>query len=520
MTGLPSSWQDVQIIEVLENNDNGRPFQQGWSPQCESFPAAEGAWGVLKTTAIQHGEFWPHENKALPASLEPRPQTEVKAGDVLMTCAGPRNRCGVACLVEATPARLMMSGKMYRFRPHPKALHPKYLAYLIRRQETQLEIDRMKTGINDSGLNLTHDRFSQLRIPLPPLPEQHRIVAKIEELFSELDAGTASLTRARAQLKTYRQALLKAAFEGKLTAPWRAANPDKLESQETLLSRIRKERDARYAAALDDWQTALSEWRAGGELGRKPGKPPRPEWPEDIDFGDLTSLPFGWTYAPFEKLAYSIRNGISDKPDETGSLPIFRISAVRPMAFDMADYRFLKASDDYDAFLLKPGDLVFTRYNGSRAYVGVAAVYRGDGTHVYPDKLIRCEVASKRMDAGFLEKAVNCGESRAFIESRIRTTAGQAGISGADLKALPVPICGPDEQAEINRILDAQLSQILNMDGEITTALTRITALRQSILKKAFSGQLVQQDPADEPASALLARLTETTPKPRRKTKP
>ena len=187
MSELPSSWQEVEILEVLAPNGNGKPFQQGWSPQCERFPAPEGAWGVLKTTAIQHGAFWPHENKALPEHLEPRPQIEVKIGDVVMTCAGPRSRCGVACLVEHTRPRLMLSGKMYRFRPHPDGLSPKYLAYLIQRHETQLEIDRMKTGINDSGLNLTHDRFSGLRVPLAPLREQHRIVAKIEELFSELD---------------------------------------------------------------------------------------------------------------------------------------------------------------------------------------------------------------------------------------------------------------------------------------------------------------------------------------------
>ena len=82
MSELPASWQEVEIVEVLAPNENGKPFQQGWSPQCERFPAPEEAWGVLKTTAIQHGEFWPHENKALPGHLEPRPQIEVKAGDV------------------------------------------------------------------------------------------------------------------------------------------------------------------------------------------------------------------------------------------------------------------------------------------------------------------------------------------------------------------------------------------------------------------------------------------------------
>lgn len=177
------------------------------------------------------------------------------------------------------------------------------------------------------------------------------------------------------------------------------------------------------------------------------------------------------------------------------------------MAFDMADYRHIQSLAEYDDYRLRQGDLVFTRYNGSRSYVGVSAVYRGDGDHVYPDKLIRCDIASERINPDYLEKATNCGESRAFIEKRIRTTAGQAGISGGDLKAMPVPICGPDEQRQLNQVLDAQLSQIGHMDDEVDTALAKTNALRQSILKQAFSGQLVPQDPADEPAAALLARI-------------
>jgi type I restriction enzyme S subunit len=154
MSKFPSVWTQVLISEVLDLNENGKPFQQGWSPQCHSHPAPEGSWGALKTTAIQHGEFWPHENKAIPDHLEPRPHIEVKPGDLLMTCAGPRNRCGVACLVERTPPRLMMSGKMYRFRPNQKVMHAKYLMYFLLTHSTTQKIDRMKTGISDSGLNI------------------------------------------------------------------------------------------------------------------------------------------------------------------------------------------------------------------------------------------------------------------------------------------------------------------------------------------------------------------------------
>ena len=400
-------------------------------------------------------------------------------------------------------------------RPFFDITSSKFIYYFL----ASVKRDLVRAGKGGAQPNISQGLIRDWPLALPPLPEQHRIVAKIEALFSELDAGQDSLTRAQAQLKLYRQSLLKAAFQGRLTADWRKANPDKLEPPETLLARIRLERDARYKQALDNWQTALTDWRAGGEVGRKPAKPKRPDWPEDQDFSDLEPLPHGWAYCAFQGLAYAIRNGISKKPDETGDLKIFRISAVRPMFFDMTDFRHLKASPEFEEFRLRAGDLVFTRYNGSRAYVGVAAIYRGDGSHVYPDKLIRCDVGSAALDPDFLEKAVNCGEPRAFIEKRIRTTAGQAGISGGDLKAMPVPVCSPGEQAELNAILDAKLSQINAMDAEITTALAKLSALRQSILKKAFSGQLVPQDPADEPAAALLSRLRDAAPKekPRRK---
>ena len=391
MTKLPESWAEVEIAEVLAPNENGRPFQQGWSPQCESHPAEAMQWGVLKTTAIQHGEFWAHENKALPASLEPRPQVEVRVGDVLMTCAGPRNRCGVACLVEATPPRLMMSGKMYRFRPQPKALQPKYLAYLIRRRDTQLEIDRMKTGISDSGLNLTHDKFAQLRVPLPPLPEQHRIVQKIEALFSELDAGEASLTRARSQLALYRQSLLKSAFQGKLTADWRAANPDKLEPPETLLSRIRTERDTRYKQALDVWQTSLAEWRAGGEVGRKPGKP---SFPRDFrkDLKDieiaLHDLPHGWAWGRLGYCTCGVEYGTSAKSADAGSIPVIRMGNLQRGRIDWADLVFTSDSYEIEKYALIDGDILFNRTN-SPELVGKTAIYRGERPALFAGYLVR-----------------------------------------------------------------------------------------------------------------------------------
>ncbi len=490
MTTLPKSWVTRSLGQTFRIVGGGTPSTKDASLWGDDYP-----W---VTSADIYGV------------REIRPTRSVSRKGVLKSATNVVPRDSLLVVTRVGLGKIAVADSEICFSQDIQALteKPDYISTAYTLHFLSAELGRLKfqgRGTTISGL--TKKQLDEIALPIPPLPEQHRIVARIEELFSELDASVESLTRARALLGLYRQSLLKAAFQGKLTADWRAANPDKLEPPETLLSRIRKDRETRYAKALDDWQSALSDWRNKGEKGRKPQKPQRPEWNDDAGFEELAPLPDGWAYCLFGNIAYSIRNGISEKPSADGDLKIFRISAVRPMAFDLNDFRHLHASEDFDQFRLRMGDLVFTRYNGSRPFVGVAAVYRGDESHVYPDKLIRSDVQSSLLDAGYLEKAVNCGEPRAFIESQIRTTAGQAGISGGDLKVMPVPVCGPAEQSVLNDILDARLSQILAMEAEITAALTRIAALRQSILKRAFSGRLVPQDPNDEPASALLARL-------------
>lgn len=215
---ITGEWRELPIEQILATNSKGVIIGQGWSPQCEKEPSkSEDEWGVLKTTAIQPGYFLQEENKKLPTDLEPKPQHEVKNGDLLITCAGPRNRCGIACLVRKTRRRLMISGKMYRFRINEQIAKPEFIEAFLLSQRAWKEIDKMKTGISESGLNLTHSRFKQLIIPIPSINDQAAIVSKIEELFSELDKAIENLRLAQQQSKTYRQSVLKWAFEGRFT---------------------------------------------------------------------------------------------------------------------------------------------------------------------------------------------------------------------------------------------------------------------------------------------------------------
>ena len=214
---LPSRWKIEQLGDILAPLSDGRTIHQGWSPQAERVPSeADDVWGVLKTTAVQPGQFDPAHNKRLPDSLEPRPKLEVEVGDLLMTSAGPRARCGVTCLVRQSRPRLMISGKMYRFRVNESVADPKYVEAFLQSPEAERDIDAIKTGISDSGLNLTQARFRKLTIPIAPLDEQRLIVEAIESHLSHLDAGVESLQRAKRNVERMRASILQAAVNGRL----------------------------------------------------------------------------------------------------------------------------------------------------------------------------------------------------------------------------------------------------------------------------------------------------------------
>lgn len=403
---------------------------------------------------------------------------------------------------------------MRAFVPAPE-ISARFIAWQLLANQREILGKCSKDGTTVASIEAV--ALASFPLALPPVAEQHRIVAKIEELFSELDQGVASLKTAREQLKVYRQSLLKNAFEGKLTAAWRAAHRDQLETATALQQRIAHERQTRYQQQLADWQTA-------GQPGPKP-KPPKPLPPLTAEeLAELPELPAGWGWVKYGDLCSLVRNGISAKPEGDSGTPIFRISAVRPMFFDMADIRHIdNSSGEFDSYGLQRGDIVFTRYNGSRQYVGVCAEYRSDEKRLFPDKLVQTRVFSKLLLTSFLEKALNSGASRAFVESKIRTTAGQSGVSGEDIKNIPVPVCCFDEQLAIVEELESKLSEADQLDQTLATALQQADALRQSILKKAFSGQLEKQDKNEEPAAALLERIRAgksngmSTPRNRRK---
>ena len=158
---------------------------QGWSPKCEKENIInDDEWAVIKTTAVQACKFIYQENKKLPNTIIPREKHEIKEGDILITRAGPKNRCGICCMVKETKKRLLNCDKVYRIKVNPTIILPQYLEYVLNSPDFLQKINLCKTGGNDSGLNLTQERFLNIKIPVPDLKTQKIIIENIQAKIS------------------------------------------------------------------------------------------------------------------------------------------------------------------------------------------------------------------------------------------------------------------------------------------------------------------------------------------------
>ncbi len=339
-------------------------------------------------------------------------------------------------------------------------------------------------------------KLEAIEFPLAPLPEQQRIVAAIEQQFSRLDAGVAALRQAKEKLKRYRAAVLKAAVEGKLTETWRVEHPV-TEPASKLLECILAERRAKWEADL----------RAKGKDSAKV----RYVEPEGPDVESLPELPEGWRWATVEQVTSRSEYGTSIKCDYTAKgIPVLRIPNIAAGEIDLSDmkYSVQPLAIDQDS-ALQSGDILVCRTNGSVSLIGKAALVRVplEPYHTFASYLLRFRLFEASILPRWLHLFVSSSQGRAFIESNAASSAGQHNISLTLMYSMRFPVPPLAEQEQIVSEVEQRLSIVSQLEATVEANLKRAERLRQSILKEAFAGRLVPQDPNDEPASVLLQRI-------------
>lgn len=368
---------------------------------------------VIRITNVKKGYVIDEEPQFYPLETQEELKKYIlKKGDLLISLTGNVGRVGILS-EELLPAALNQRVGCLRVKDKNR-VSLQYLFHLLNTNSFEKDCINSSKGIAQK--NMSTEWLKEYEINLPPLPTQRAIVTRIETLFAELDKAVQHLRTAQQQLKTYRQAVLKAAFEG-------------CENAEKHL------------------------------------------------FGELMA---------------DVRNGYGAKPTDCGTNKLLRISSVRAMNLNLDDFRFNNSSFD-ERDIIQENDLLFTRYNGSVDLVGVCAyVPELYDTYAYPDKIIRCRPkVCNTFHSKFLQYYINQGKAREFVRSKIKTTSGQNGISGSDIKKIEIPLPPLSEQQRIVAEIESRLSQATASETYIENALQQAEALRQSILKKAFSGDLV-----------------------------
>lgn len=476
LLGKHAAWERVPLTQVA-NILNGAPFDSS------SF-SNEAGMPLVRIRDVLTGRTNTYYNGAYDEMFL------VKTGDLLVGMDGDFNSNFWGSQTA------LLNQRVCKITPDVAFYDKKFLAYALPGYLSAINKNTSSITVK----HLSSKTIGDIGLPLPPRAEQTRIVTKLEELLTDLDAGVAELKAAQKKLAQYRQSLLKAAVEGALTAQWREGNPA-TESGAQLLERILQERRTRWEAKQ------LAKF---AEQGKTPPKEWQKKYPEPVqpDTSDLPQLPEGWVWATIDQLTIEQRYGSSAKTNEDNNgIAVLRMGNIQEGRLDYSNLKYLpKSHNEFPSLFLKDGDLLFNRTN-SPELVGKTAIYRSELTPCsFASYLISVRLAPNIIPE-FVSSFINSVYGRHWVKSVAVQQVGQANVNGSKLAALTIPLPPAREQIELIELLMEKIAGTFEQTRNIELSIKQSTAQRQNILRAAFAGQLVPQDPNDEPASVLLERI-------------
>jgi type I restriction enzyme S subunit len=480
MRELPKGWAPCALDECCTVISGQSPRGETYNDEGIGLPFYQG-----KT---EFNDLYP-----VPRKWCTEPTKLAEDGDILISVrapVGPTNLANETCCIGRGLAAL---------RPF-RGVETRFVLYQMRATEQQLA--SVATGSTFSAVS--SQQLKEHRVVLAPSYEQPRIVAEIEKQFTRLDAATTALKRVQDNLKRYRASVLKAACDGRLVpteAELARQEGRNYEPADKLLQRILRERRARWEA------DTLAKMQASGKVSNNRGRSSKYEEPISAPKGKLPSLPDGWAWTNLSELKqFSIYGPRFSSDDYTqDGIVVLRTTDISASGrVNLATAPRLQLTDaEWKKYQLMPGDLVFTR---TGATVGKLALFDDEVQAIPGAYLIHYRLIFKEILPWYVYRffQTEMGQSALLKGTR---GIGQPNLNAPTIESVPIPLPPLDEQRRIVEALDEVINLQSRQTAAVETAQCRAGRLKQAVLRSAFTGQLVPQDPSDEPASILLERI-------------
>lgn len=421
-----------------------------------TFPASskvheptDGYVACLRTSHIQEKLLW-NNIYYIPSSYVKGTDRLAKRNDILMSMANSSNLVGKVCIKE-TDREACFGAFLSAIRS--EVVSHAYVYYFLKSSTAQQSL-RSSASQTVNIANISVAALENLLFPLAPLSEQTRIAANLDKLMAQVDTLKTRIDSIPALLKRFRQSVLTAAVSGRLTEEWRAKNGTRIEVK---------------------------------------------------DSTGQTSEKFAWPMVRLGDVALDFSYGSSAKSQRAGDIPVLRMGNIQGGRLVWDDLVFSSNPEELKKYSLQVGDVLFNRTN-SPELVGKTATYKGEQPAIYAGYLIRVR-CSERLIPDFLNYCLNSPQGKDYCWQVKTDGVSQSNINAKKLADFRFGLPSTEEQTEIVRCVDQLFSFADRLEARISDARIRIDRLTQSILAKALRGDLVPQDPNDEPADMLLDRI-------------
>jgi len=472
---LPENWVWTTLGEVFNWGSGGTPKRTNPAYYDGDIP-----WLIIRD--LNDGPVGDSATKINEEGLNNSSAKWVEPGSVLVAMYGSIGKLGIATERLTTNQAIAFT--------KPEGNDAKYLFYYLMLSRSAL----LQQGKGIAQKNISQTVLKAFPFPLAPLEQQKRIVAKIEELFSHIDAGIEALKKAKQLLKQYRQSVLKAAVTGELTKEWREANKDKLEPASQLLERILKERRQKWE------EQQLEQFKTKGKMPKNDKWKEKYKTPVDLkDWSFLCELPKSWVWSSVDQignpndqavLTGPFGSNLGKKDFISSGVPVLTIGCLKESGIILtkAMHVSTKKAVELERYKLKDGDMLFSRM----AAVGRAGhIDKKLEGCLFNYHIMRLRLHDEAILQDYFVHYVR-GSSQVYeYVKEVNHGATRDGINTQQLLEMPVVLPPLDEQYQICRVVKEKLDLIRCLDIDIDQQLKKAEKNKQSILASSFSGEII-----------------------------